>query len=484
MKWESERDRGKNVKNICSVLLVLLLVLRTGLPAAGANDVVKDSGTEECVEIQLPVEKQQQFVSGDDVISVSMPLQTPFTMNPTKSFGEEQIWSPVFHFQNNSRTEVEVTVRNIRYVLRENSTVVTHYLPFDRLEERKKKEIYLYLRFGGVEVPVGDLSREYRFTLEKAGEGAGSVQEFSIEGMMSCYPEEEWLDGDVSIAFQVEYKAVAGMQTEAGEKTADNKAPQSEGTEQQAAEREQAVPEKTGVSLAEVKGLEWQKDLVGAVLAENKPVDTENGEEKTQTGIEEKENVRAYIIDSGQREQETKAAAQKEPSKAETDAQTGEKQADAEEFPFDWKKILDDYGKYADAIPEGAVLLLDVNRTAKNPAAYVTEEDLKNADPTLLSGGGVYAFWKNPDYISEENKVWHIEEDVPYYISNPEQPWLWSAADGNVPSDAEPVFLWIRNEYRTQSSTDASQQTYQDTQNKEGNAEYGPGNNTGDTTAE
>lgn len=495
------QDWVKTEKNICSfALLAVCLFLQTALPVyAGANEVVKDSGTEECVEIQLPVEKQQQVVSEDEVISVSMPLQTPFTMNPTKSFGEEQIWSPEFHFQNNSRTAVEVTVRNIRYILKENSTIVTHYQPFDNLEERKKKEIYLCLRFGDMEVPVGDLSREYCFTLAGAGEGSSAGRTFSIEGMMSCYPEQEWQDGDVSIAFQVEYKAVSRRQITAdGENAADTATPKDEDEKKQTPSGEQTSSEKTGISLTEVKGTEWQKDLIGAVLLEKEPAGTEKREEKAQIGTgemaqmsaEEKANIRAYIIDSGQKERKAGDSAQKEAQNmvqkanaVSNDAAAGD-QTGTEEFSFDWKKILDDYEKYADAIPEGATLLLDANETAEVPVSYVTEEGLEGLNLAVQSEGAVYACWRNPDYVPEENKVWHIEDDVPYYISNPEQPWLWSAADEDVPSDAEPVFLWIKKDDNAQSRADASQQNYQDIQKKEGNAEYEPRNNTGDTAAE
>ncbi len=467
MRRKNKQDWVKRKKNICSaVLFAVSLILQTALPVcAGANEVVKDSGTEECVEIQLPVEKQQQVVSEDEIISVSMPLQTPFTMNPTKSFGEEQIWSPEFHFQNNSRTAVEVTVKNIRYTLREDSKVVTHYQPFDGLEERKKKEIYLCLRFGDAEVPVGDLSREYRFTLAGAGEGSSAGQAFSIEGMMSCYPEEEWLDGDVSIAFQVEYKAVLARQTAAdGEKTVKDTTPKGEEEKRQTSSGAQTVSEKTGISLTEVRNTEWQKDLIGAILPEKEPISTNEtkegaAEDNVATDTDEKANIRAYIIDSSRSKQKEEAATQKEALNAVQKADAAPNAAVsgvAEEFSFDWKKILDEYEKYADAIPKGAALLLDVNENAEEPAAYVIEESLKELVLDMENAGAVYAFWKNPDYVSEENKVWHIEDDVPYYISNPEQPWLWVMADEDVPSGVEPVFLWIQNDYRAKNKADAS----------------------------
>lgn len=484
MRRKNIQARVKMRKNICSgALLAMCLFLQTVLPVwAGANEVVKDSGTEECVEIQLPVEKQQQIVSEDEIISVSMPLQTPFTMNPTKSFGEEQIWSPEFHFQNNSRTAVEVTVKNIRYILREDSKVVTHYQPFDNLEERRKKEIYLCLRFGDVEVPVGDLSREYCFILDGAGEGAGSSRAFSIDGMMSCYPEEEWQDGDVAIAFQVEYKASSVRQIAPdGEGTGNDTLLKGEEEKKQTSSGDQTALEKTEISLTEVENTEWQKDLIGAILSEKELVgtnETKKGatEDKAQADVDEQAPICAYIIDSSQREQVTEAAVQKKTSSAvqERDA----------EFSFDWEKILDDYEKYADAMPKGAALLLDVNENAEEPVAYVTEEGLEGLVLDMENTGAVYACWRNPDYVPEENKVWHIEDDVPYYISNPEQPWLWSAADEDVPSDVEPVFLWIKKDDKAQSRADASQRNYQDIQKKEGNADYGPGNNIGDTTAE
>lgn len=422
MRRKNMQDWVKKRKNVCSaMLLAVILFLQTALPVcAGANEVVKDTGAEECVEIQLPVEQQQQIVSEDEIISVSMPLQTPFTMNPTKSFGEEQIWSPEFHFQNNSRTAVKVTVKNIRYVLKEDSKVVTHYQPFDGLKERKKKEIYLCLRFGDAEVPVGDLSREYSFTLAEAGESQLSKQEFSIEGMMSCYPEEEWQDGDVSIAFQVEYRAVIEKEAEGlleVENETDSKA---EDTGKQAALEKEESP------FRERKDTDWQKNLIG-ILKSGK---TENGEEKTE--------ILAYIIDTGKN---VEGGEGQKPDTGE------EKKGEKQPVSFDWKKLLDEYEKYANAIPEGAVLLLDVNETAKSPAGYLREEGLEGLTADVQNANNVYVFWKNPDYVPEENKVWHIEDDVPYYISNPEQPWLWAAAEeGELPADTELIYMWLKGD--------------------------------------
>lgn len=471
--------RKINNNKCFAFLLAVCLLLHAPLPvSAGANEVVKDSGAEECVEIQLPVEKQQQFVSEDEVISVSMPLQTPFTMNPTKSFGEEQIWSPVFHFQNNSQTAVEVTVRNIRYTLKENSTVVTHYQPFNDLDKRKKKEIYLCLRFGETEVPVGDLSREYRFTLSESGTGSLSGQEFSIEGMMSCYPEEEWQDGDVAIAFQVEYKAVLGKQAESDRKEASDNMQTDDGAENERKASDEQTAGDTEM-LAEVKGTEWQKNVIGAIL-------TDKG-----TGDAGTADICAYITDSGKTDRAAGQTAknsgnisgENDQKTVQNTDMTVEKSGEKEEFSFDWQKILDDYGKYADAIPEGGSLLLDINEAAESPAGYVMEEGLEGFALDMQNTGDVYAFWRNPDYVPEENKVWHIEDDVPYYISNPQQPWLWAAGE-DAPQDTEPLFMWIRKDYTAQYRTDDSYAPHPDTGKKEGNAEYGPGNDTSGTSAE
>ncbi len=465
---ETKISYGKIKRALSFFLLVFFLVLQTGRSVmAASNEVVADTGEDSVRDIQLPVEEQQQYISENEVISISMPLKTPFTMNPTKAYGEEQIWSPAFHFQNNSQTAVQVTVRNIRYELDENSPVITHYAPFDRPEERKGKEIYLCLKFGETEVPVGDLSRSYSFTLAAAGEGEAAQRDFSISGMMSCFPEEDWQDGDVSISFQVEYKAMAEKEQtnvldkepkEATSEAVDVKKGGNNGLEE------------TAGPLREETDTTWKEKLAAMILAETRQ--TEDGQEAPEAGTE----IEAFVIDSRSRESiatpeinaSTGGAVSEEKNAVRPITATGDGVEVQDVFSFSWKQALDLYEKYKAYVPEGMVLVVDANEKAQTPAFYVSEALTAQYSEDMQNTGKRYAFWRNPDYVPEENKVWHIDGETPYYISNPGQAWLWSEIE-EAPAETEIVQMWIKEDREDPL--------------KERNAENEPaGNDTGTTT--
>lgn len=132
----------------------------------------------------------------DDVISLQVPENLDFFMDPYGLIKGTQIHSQMYGFCNTGESTVRLSLNNIVCELAEDVSSAPEGADEGDVKDSKEKVIRLQLCFeNGNVVTVTKEPCDYELIL-KPGEQAA----FSIGGCMSTMPEKDWKNGDAGIS--------------------------------------------------------------------------------------------------------------------------------------------------------------------------------------------------------------------------------------------------------------------------------------------
>ncbi|MCM1568345.1 MAG: hypothetical protein NC081_02730 [Roseburia sp.] len=191
-------------KYISAALVILLLVgFMPHTPVAYATAVVGE-GT--CVDYW------EGSISGNDairtrqqdVVSLQVPQNLDFLMDPYGMINDTQIHSDRYCFRNTGDTAVRLSLTNIVCELAQGVAVAPAEISEEDIRESEDKLIRLQLYFeDGSFITVSQDPGVYELVLE-----AGESAEFSIGGCMSVGAKDVWEDGDAGISMIYDVKRV------------------------------------------------------------------------------------------------------------------------------------------------------------------------------------------------------------------------------------------------------------------------------------
>jgi hypothetical protein len=139
----------------------------------------------------------------EPVVSVQVPVDLDFTIDPFELAGRGQIYSDRVEFVNYGDTDVTLTITDASVIFANETDFEAVAVPFGEEFVSNKKAICLMLDFYSPQYPpvsiTGGHSLPITIELGASGGGKESSRALTVTGSANLYPDKDWRDGDVKI---------------------------------------------------------------------------------------------------------------------------------------------------------------------------------------------------------------------------------------------------------------------------------------------
>jgi hypothetical protein len=143
-----------------------------------------------------------------DIITVRVPGNLNFRIDPYNTAGRGQIYSEMFSFMNDDETDLLLTFADVRIVLPNDDDYLLVDYPIGLEFENEKKAIYLALDFEEEFSSHVTVTAGYTPDVSLVLPAKGGAVSFSVVGSVNDDFNNRWYDGEVKISLTYRFERI------------------------------------------------------------------------------------------------------------------------------------------------------------------------------------------------------------------------------------------------------------------------------------